>query len=72
MLLFRDEGHAGRWGKQWRLPAGAILTLDAAWRLSRAWFGEIAARRSGGDRRSIEVESLFRSLGFTSPFWSVG
>jgi hypothetical protein len=69
MLLFRDEEHVERWCKQWRLERGAILALDAAWRLARAWFtadrGAPAWRRPAID----EVEALFASLGLTTAFW---
>jgi hypothetical protein len=71
MLLFRDEGHVDRWCQQWRLPQGAILTLDVAWRLSRAWFGDDRGAPEWRRAPLEQVESLFRSLDLTSPFWSL-
>src|SRR5436305_9251093 len=34
MLLFRSEEHIDRWCAAWRLPRGAILTLETGWRLA--------------------------------------
>jgi hypothetical protein len=69
MLLFRDEEHVDTWCRQWRVERGAILTLDAAWRLATAWF---AADRGAPEwkRPPIDdVEALFASLGLTAAFW---
>ena len=69
MLFFRSEEHVDRWCQQWRLPRGAMLSLDQAWRLASAWFH--ADRGAAEWRRPTidEVESLFASLGLTGPFW---
>jgi hypothetical protein len=71
MLLFRSEEHIDRWCASWRFDRGAVLTLETAWRLARAWFG--ADRRLPEWRRRTveETEGLFAELGLTSPFWSV-
>ena len=68
MLLFRSEEHVKCWCEQWNLPRGAILSLDQAWRLAQAWYGD---RLEPEWRRKTpeEVESLWAELGFTSPFW---
>jgi hypothetical protein len=69
MLLFRGEGHVTRWCSQWTLPRGAVLSLDTAWRLAKAWFsadrGAPAWQRSPVD----EVEELFSSLGLDGDYW---
>ena len=71
MLLFRDEEHVERWCRQWRMERGAVLSLDLAWRLARAWFS--ADRGAPQWRRPTvdEVETLFASLGLTDPFWKL-
>lgn len=62
------EAHIDRWCASWRLPRGATLTVDAAWKLADAWYRDrmSPARR----RRTVdEAHALFRSLGLTSDFW---
>ena len=71
MLLFRDEEHVGRWCEQWHVSLGATLTLDVAWRLARAWFKEDRGVPDWRRPPIEQVESLFRSLELTSPFWSL-
>ena len=71
MLLFRSEEHVLRWCRQWSLDPGAMLSLDTAWSLARAWF---AADRGAAAwlRPPVEqVEALFASLGFTGTFWKL-
>jgi len=71
MLLFRSEEHVRRWCTQWQLAPGAMLSLDQAWRLARAWF---EADRSAPEwkRPPLEqVEALFASLDLTGPFWNL-
>ena len=69
MLLFRSEEHVRRWCGQWAMEPGAMMTLDRAWRLARAWF-EADRGAPEWHRPPVEhVESLFASLGFTGPFW---
>jgi len=68
MLIFRSEEHIERWCKAWRLPQGAVLTIEQAWRLADAWYRD----RMSPDwrRRTIdEAHELFRSLGLSSEFW---
>ena len=71
MLLFRSEEHVDIWCGRWGQPRGALLTLDQAWGLARAWYSE--DRRDPGWRRKTleEIEPLFGSLGLTSAFWSL-
>jgi hypothetical protein len=68
MLIFRSEEHIEKWCKAWRLPLGAVLSLEQAWRLADAWYRD----RLSHDwrRRTVdEAHELFRSLGLTSEFW---
>jgi len=73
MLLFRSEEqrsekHIERWCKAWRLPHGATLSMEQAWKLADAWYRD---RRSPDWRRRTvdEAHQLFASLGLTSEFW---
>ena len=71
MLLFRDEEHVDRWCAQWKMPRGAILSRQTAWRLAQAWF---AADRGAPEwqRPPVEeVERVFKSLGLTGDFWAL-
>jgi len=70
MLLFRGEEHIDRWCSQWRQARGATLTIDQAWRLARAWYGnkmETHWRRHTLD----ETEALLNELGLTGSFWNL-
>lgn len=71
MLLFRDEEHIERWCRQWRMAAGATLTLEQAWGLARAWFS--ADRRAPEWRRPPvdDVEQMFDALGLRGAFWNL-
>ena len=71
MLLFRDEEHVERWCAQWKMPHGATLSLDTAWRLAQAWFS--ADRGAPEWRRPAvdQVKALFLSLGLTEHFWDL-
>ena len=78
MLLFRSEehqseepnseAHIDRWCSAWKLPHGATLTIEQAWKLADAWYRD----RMSPDwrRRTVdEAHALFQSLGLTSDFW---
>ena len=70
MLLFRGEEHVERWRQQWNQPRGATLTIDQAWQLAGAWYGnkmDPAWRRATVE----ETESLLRELGLTGAFWNL-
>jgi alkylmercury lyase-like protein len=71
MLFFRSEEHVDRWCEQWHQPRGAMLPLQQAWRLGKAWFH--ADRGAPEWRRPTvdEVESLFASLELTGAFWKL-
>ena len=64
----RSEEHIERWCKAWRLPRGAVLTMEQAWKLADAWYRDHMS--ATWRRRSVdEAHELFRSLGLTSDFW---
>jgi hypothetical protein len=68
MLIFRSEEHIEKWCKSWRLPLGAVLSLEQAWKLADSWYGDRLSpywRRRTAD----EAHELFRSLALTSEFW---
>ena len=69
MLIFRSEEHLEKWLKDWRMPQGAIISLEQCWQLAQAVYGP--DRRAPDWRRKTveETEALFAELGFTSPFW---
>jgi hypothetical protein len=70
MLLFRGEEHIDRWCAQWSQPRGATLTVDQAWHLAVAWYGnkmDPIWRRA----TAAETEDLLSKLGLTGPFWNL-
>lgn len=71
MLLFRSEEHVENWCAQWNLPQGELLTLDQAWRLAVAWYGDDRRLPEWRRRTVDETQALFGQLGFTSPFWDL-
>ena len=70
MLLFRSEEHIERGCAQWSQPRGATLTIDQAWQLAGAWYGnkmDPALRRATVD----ETEGLLSKIGLTGSFWNL-
>jgi len=68
MLIFRSEEHIDQWCAAWRLPRGATLSVEQAWKLADSWYHD----RLSPDwrRRTVdEAHELFGSLGLTSEFW---
>lgn len=70
MLLFRGEEHIDTWRTQWNQPRGAMLTVDQAWKLAVAWYGN---KMEANWRRATveETEALLTKLGLTGPFWNL-
>lgn len=70
MLLFRAEEHIDKWCALRELPRGAVLTVDKAFELARAWYHD---RLEPGWRRKTpdETAALFESLGLTGRFWKL-
>ncbi len=60
-----------RWCRDWSLARGAVLSLDQAWALAKAWYA--ADRRAPEWRRpsADEAEATFASVGLTAAFWSL-
>jgi hypothetical protein len=71
MLFFRSEEHIDRWCESWRLPRGAVLSLDKGWELARIWYGEDRRDPAWRRRTLEETEGVFAKLGFTSAFWNL-
>ncbi len=71
MLLFRSEEHVDHWCRQWSMERGALLALQTAWELARAWYA--ADRRNPAWRRRTleETEALFTQLGLGGAFWAL-
>ena len=70
MLLLRSERHVDRWCEQWRRPRGGTLTLEQAWELARAWYGN---RLDPGYRPLTrdEAQAVFARLALQGPFWEL-
>ena len=71
MLLFRSEEHVDRWCTSWRFARGAMMSLETAWELARAWYGPDRRQPEWRRRTLDEVEALFAQLGLTSSFWNL-
>jgi hypothetical protein len=71
MLFFRSEEHVKSWCEQWKLPLGAILTLEQGWELAKAWYHQ--DRRNPNWRRytADEAHEIFKNIGLTSLFWKL-
>ena len=70
MLLFRAEEHIAHWCSQWNQPRGATLTIQQAWELASAWYGDkmhVDWRRATLE----ETEALLGRIGLSGPFWSL-
>jgi hypothetical protein len=71
MLLFRSEEHVERWGRQWGLPRGAVITPEQAWQLADAYYGPDRRAPEWRRRNLEETEALFADLGLTGSFWNL-
>ena len=71
MLLFRSEEHVNRWCAQWNLPPGALLSLEQAWQLAQAWYGQDRRLPTWRRKTVEEAEALFSELGLTSSYWKL-
>ena len=68
MLLFRSEEHARHWREQRGLGGASTLSLEAGWRLARAWYGH--KLQPDWRRHTLEeAEALFAELGLVGDFW---
>ncbi len=51
-------------------PRGEVLSLEQAWLLANAWYGNRLDPDFRG-RSAAQAEDIFRRLGLRSPFWSL-
>jgi hypothetical protein len=59
-----------RWCEQWNQPYREVISLEQQWKLAQSWYAdrmEFEWRRKTPE----EIDTLWRKLGFTSPFWDV-
>jgi hypothetical protein len=56
MLAFRSEAHVDRWCTARRIPRGAAFSLEQAWQLGQAWYGN----KLSPDWRRATAERLRR------------
>lgn len=54
------------------MAKGEVIPIAKGWELARAWYTEDRRDPSWRRRTREETEAVFTSLGFTSPFWSLG
>lgn len=68
MSFFRSEDDVDDWCRRTGEAKGDILSLEQAWRLAIAWFGDRMqpAYRNLSDE---DMRRLFLNLGLTSAFW---
>ena len=71
MLLFRSEEHVDHWSQQWKLPRGALLSLEQGWRLAQAWYGPDRREPTWRRKTIEETEALLGELELTTPFWNL-
>ena len=71
MLAFRSEATVERWCELRGIPKGEIFSIEQAWELGRAWYGD---KLSPDWRRATpaEAEAVFAGIGLTSDFWRLG
>ena len=71
MLAFRSEAHVERWCEARRVPRGASFSLEQAWQLGQAWYGN---KLSPDWRRATaeEAQAVFAEIGLTGEFWQLG
>lgn len=56
------------WCRRRALTRGAILPLEACWRLAKGWYaGRLDAGWRG--RTPAEAQQVLESVGLTGPFW---
>jgi hypothetical protein len=71
MLLFRSEEEVARWCSRQRLRPGAVVSLDALWRLAKAWYGD-RLDPAWRPRSREQSQAILDAVGLTGPFWRLG
>ena len=71
MLAFRSEATVEQWCKLRGIPRGEVFSIEQAWELGRAWYGD---KLSPGWKRATpaEAQATFARIGLTSDFWALG
>ncbi|MFQ5570267.1 MAG: alkylmercury lyase family protein [Rhodothermales bacterium] len=70
ILFFRSEDAVDAWCRDRNIDRGAVLTMDQAWNLAQAWYGDYL-RPSWQRRTTAEAQAAFHRLGLTGPFWQL-
>lgn len=58
------------WCRRRRVTRGQVLSLEQAWALAQAWYGDRLAPDFHG-RSAAEAQAVFRRVGLDAPFWSL-
>lgn len=70
ILFFRSDDAVDAWCACRAIPRGETLTMNQAWNLAQAWYGDYLSptwRRRTAD----EAQAIFEDLGLTGPFWEM-
>lgn len=67
---FNAESDVDDWCSRHYLPKGAVITMPAAWRLAKEWYGNYL-QHPWRKRTPEEVRALFDRHGLTSSFWKL-
>lgn len=71
ILFFRSVQEIDDWCNRHRIARGEVLSMDQAWALAQAWYGDYLNTK--WRRRSRrEAREIFDNLGLTGSFWDLG
>lgn len=68
MTLFKSEAHLVIWLKTRGTPRGSVLSLEQAWRLAMAWYGD-PRDAQWRPRTREEQQAVVDSIGLRGAFW---
>ena len=68
MRFFRSEETLREWQAGAPNLEGELIPLAQIWALSKRWYHNRLSPEYHG-RSLAEIEDIFHSIGFTSPFW---
>jgi hypothetical protein len=71
ILFFHAVGEIDTWCGRHAIGRGEILSVDQAWALAQAWYGDYL-HPNWRRRTPEEARAIFRELGLTSRFWELG
>jgi hypothetical protein len=70
-LLFRSVQEVDSWCRRHAITKGKILSMDQAWALAQAWYGDYLNPK--WRRRSPqEAREIFENIGLRGAFWQPG